>query len=138
MDTFNLRVSFRKRAINYSALLRQMNYKDKASHGSWPPCILSWSRCVLGEKAKTHRMPYLCRSFSAKEPYNSWLFCGKRLATLSSLVPSASSKKMKGMKANVVVESLVKARWLCESGILACFRYVFNPKRWNKWTQMRR
>ena len=27
--------------------------------------------------AKTHRMPHICRSFSAKEPYNEWLFCGK-------------------------------------------------------------
>jgi len=27
--------------------------------------------------AKTPRMPYLCRSFSAKEPYNYWLFCEK-------------------------------------------------------------
>jgi len=27
--------------------------------------------------AKTHRIPYLCRSFSAKLPYNLWLFCGK-------------------------------------------------------------
>ena len=27
--------------------------------------------------AKTHRMPYLHRSFSAKEPYNYWLFCEK-------------------------------------------------------------
>ena len=27
--------------------------------------------------AKTHRMPYLSRSFSAKEPYNQWLFCEK-------------------------------------------------------------
>jgi len=24
--------------------------------------------------AKTHRMPYLYRSFSAKDPYNQWLF----------------------------------------------------------------
>jgi len=31
--------------------------------------------------AKTRRMPYLYRSFSEKEPYNSWLFCGKRPAT---------------------------------------------------------
>jgi len=30
--------------------------------------------------AKTHRMPYLYRLFSAKEPYNSGLFCGKRPA----------------------------------------------------------
>jgi len=27
--------------------------------------------------AKTHRMHYLHRLFSAKEPYDSWLFCGK-------------------------------------------------------------
>ena len=27
--------------------------------------------------AKIHRMPYLHRSFSAKEPYNLWLLCGK-------------------------------------------------------------
>jgi len=26
---------------------------------------------------KSDRMPYLHRSFSAKEPYNWWLFCGE-------------------------------------------------------------
>jgi len=31
--------------------------------------------------AKTHRMPYLYRLFSAKEPYTLWLLCGKRPAT---------------------------------------------------------
>jgi len=31
--------------------------------------------------AKMHRMPHLCRSFSAEEPYNQWLFCGNSLAT---------------------------------------------------------
>jgi len=30
---------------------------------------------------KTQRMPYLYRSFSAKEPYILWLFCGKKLQT---------------------------------------------------------
>jgi len=30
--------------------------------------------------AKTHRMPHLNRSFSAKEPYNWWLCGGKRTA----------------------------------------------------------
>jgi len=30
--------------------------------------------------AKMHRMPYLDTSFSAKEPYNWWLFCQKRPA----------------------------------------------------------
>jgi len=31
--------------------------------------------------AKMHRMPYLDRSSSAKEPYNQWLFCEKWPAT---------------------------------------------------------
>ena len=58
-----LQVSFRKRATNYSDLLRKVTYKDKASYASSPPC----------------RKPYLYLSFSAKEPYNQWLFCGKWL-----------------------------------------------------------
>jgi len=37
--------------------------------------------CVNSETAyrvaKTHRMPYLLRSFFAKGPYNQWLFCEK-------------------------------------------------------------
>jgi len=31
--------------------------------------------------AKTHRMPYIHRSFCSKEPYNQWLFCEKWPAT---------------------------------------------------------
>jgi len=31
--------------------------------------------------AEIHRMPYLYRSWFAKEPCNSWLFCEKRPAT---------------------------------------------------------
>jgi len=31
--------------------------------------------------AMNHRMPYLYRLFSAKERWNSWLFCGKRPAS---------------------------------------------------------
>ena len=34
-------VSFRKRATNYRALLREMTNKEKASYGSSPPCKLS-------------------------------------------------------------------------------------------------
>jgi len=30
------------------------------------------------------RMPYLYRSFSAKEPYDSWLFCGKQPVQLKA------------------------------------------------------
>ena len=30
--------------------------------------------CTDAKAAKTHRMPYVYRSFSAKEPYNWWLF----------------------------------------------------------------
>ena len=33
-----LQVIFRKRAINYRALLRKMSYDDKASYGSTPLC----------------------------------------------------------------------------------------------------
>ena len=33
-----LQVSFRKRATNYRALLREMTYKDKTSYESSPPC----------------------------------------------------------------------------------------------------
>jgi len=32
-------------------------------------------------EAQNHRMPYIYRSFSAKEPWNWWLFCGKWPAT---------------------------------------------------------
>jgi len=35
---YKLQVIFRKRATNYRALLQKMIYKDKASHGSLPPC----------------------------------------------------------------------------------------------------
>jgi len=34
-------------------------------------------RAVYYRVAKTHRIPYLYRSFLAKEPYIQWLFCGK-------------------------------------------------------------
>jgi len=33
-----LQISFRKRAIDYRALLRKMTYHDKASYNSTPPC----------------------------------------------------------------------------------------------------
>ena len=46
------------------------------SNQSSKPCAI-----VQYRVAKTHRMPYLFRSFSAKEFYNSWLYCGKRPAT---------------------------------------------------------
>jgi len=36
---------------------------------------------IVYRVAKTHRMPYLYRLFSAKEPYDWWLFCGKWPAT---------------------------------------------------------
>ena len=36
---FTSQVIFRTKATNYSVLLRKMKHKDKASYGSWPPCI---------------------------------------------------------------------------------------------------
>jgi len=35
--------------------------------------------------ANMRRMPYLCRSFIAKDPYNECVICGKRLAIPLSL-----------------------------------------------------
>jgi len=45
-------------------------------------CCGVWQRVaatthVYYRVAKTHRIPYLYRSFSAKVTYISWLFCGK-------------------------------------------------------------
>ena len=41
-------------------------------------CIIYVSIYVyIYRVAKTHRIPYLYRSFSAKETYIEWLFCGK-------------------------------------------------------------
>ena len=61
---------FHKRATNYRALVREMTYEDKASHGSSPLCIKCVFAGVWYKAAKTNRMPYMYRSFSAKEPYN--------------------------------------------------------------------
>jgi len=41
-----LQVSFRRRASNYRALLRKMNYKDKTPYGSLPTCTIM---CVTGQ-----------------------------------------------------------------------------------------
>ena len=42
-----------------------------------------YQTCDLGCEwcAMTRKMPYVNRSFSAKEPYNQWLFCERRPAT---------------------------------------------------------
>ena len=37
--------------------------------------------CLFYRVTRMHRVPYLYRSFSAKEPYNWWLFCGRKPAT---------------------------------------------------------
>jgi len=44
-------------------------------------CMCSYQEHSWYRVAKTHRIPYLYRSFSAKEPYIQWLFCGKWSAT---------------------------------------------------------
>jgi len=79
-----LHVNFCKRALGLVALL--------SGFGKWP-CVLctTWvdsiSKCLRSMKhrgyrvAKTQRMPYLYRSFFAKEPSYYWLFCGKWPAT---------------------------------------------------------
>ena len=51
---------------------------------TWAPSTLTIYRCYTRYQrrsayrvAKTQRMAYLYTSFSAQEPYNSWLFCRK-------------------------------------------------------------
>ena len=51
---------------------------------------------------KTHRMPYLYRSFSAKEPCNQWLLCGKRPATWGILCIIATLYQMETWEAGVI------------------------------------
>jgi len=74
IECLKLLVSFHKRATNYRALLRKMTYKDKTSYASSPQ--------GLYRVAKMRKMSYLYTSFSAKEPYNKWLFCRKWPASL--------------------------------------------------------
>jgi len=77
-----LQVILRKRANNYRILWREITYKDKASYGSSPLCTLALVcrspldnltviliSCKSYRVAKTHRIPYLYRSFSAKVTY---------------------------------------------------------------------
>ena len=66
-----LQIIFHKRATKYRSLLRKMTYKDKGSYGSLPPCL--WltpnSKQSRYRVAKTHRIPYLYRSFPARITY---------------------------------------------------------------------
>jgi len=61
-------VIFRKRATNYRALLREMNYKDKASYGSSPPCnvlikFVSTYVCVVCECICVCTCVFICHDF---------------------------------------------------------------------------
>ena len=53
--------------------------------------IMTWVMQEWYRVAKRHRMPYLCRSLSAKEPYNYWLFWGNRPANYGILRIFATS-----------------------------------------------
>jgi len=56
IECLELQVIFRKRATNCRALLRKMTYKDKASHGSSPPCTIVCALiCVHGCARETGR-----------------------------------------------------------------------------------
>jgi len=53
--------------------------------------VITWKntrRCTY-KVVKTHMVPYFYRSISAKEPYNEWLFCGKRPATYKASYASS-------------------------------------------------
>jgi len=49
-------------------------------------CVCVWRHGTLRSVAKTHRIPYLYRSFSAKVTYIWWLFCGKPYKACSVVI----------------------------------------------------
>ena len=53
-----LRVSFRKRATNYRALLQKITYEDKASYESSPPCITRYNAVCSSREALLYE--HLC------------------------------------------------------------------------------
>jgi len=66
-----LKISFRKRANNYRALLRKLTCKDKASCGPSPPCIHTctmWQRVSFHDNFLPHctitSCPFTCLSLS--------------------------------------------------------------------------
>jgi len=93
-------VSFRKRAINFRALLWKENYKDKAS---WAISLVlcsngrkdtGWWRCIgcLKLHVSFHKRAINYRALLWKEnykdeAYNWWLFCGKKTIKIRHLGP---------------------------------------------------
>jgi len=66
--------------VTYCDVIKFSDFGRVTSHVTY--CNFNALTCdVLYRVAKTHRMPYLYRSFSATEPYNKWLFYGKWRAT---------------------------------------------------------
>jgi len=66
--------------VTYCDVIKFSDFERVTSHVTY--CNFNALTCdVLYRVAKTHRMPYLYRSFSATEPYNKWLFYGKWRAT---------------------------------------------------------
>jgi len=58
-----LQVSFRKRATNLKALLRNMTYTDKASYGSLPPCNIVHGDSCTNKRViwkPDFRDPFIC------------------------------------------------------------------------------
>jgi len=64
-------VSFGKSRVEIGIYLKRDTVLRSNTH------VLSYLEVLITYRVvKTHRMPYLHRSFSEKEPYNLWLLCG--------------------------------------------------------------
>jgi len=86
-----LQVIFRKRAINYRALLQEMTYKDKASYGFSPPCI-AYNIYVsvyvyIYASCHTYVSMVISLSISSRAPDRMW----KRTATHCNTLPHTAT-----------------------------------------------
>jgi len=86
-------------------------------------------QCMSYRVAKTHRMPYLYRSFSAKEPYSQCLFCGKMTCNLRH--PMGLCHPVLRSKNCTEIDTLARlpGTWLCTHWVTVS---LVLPSRYSK------